>query len=277
MSLLHYCIAGLLGALVGSFLNVCIYRLPTALFSRYREQAQSFLFPQHVVRPAAHWLQALSWPSSHCPHCHQSLAWYHNIPLVSFMVLRGRCAFCRVPISSQYYWVEFISGLFTAFALWHTGHIIDTLILSVIFWLLLVMAVIDYRTYYLPDELTAPLLWGGIFYHAFYWGAPLSIQSSLMGVALGYGLLWSADRLYYFIRKKQGMGEGDLTLMAALGAWVGPQGAITVVFISAVLGTVLGSLLLLYRRQSHQTPIPFGPFLAFGGLLVILYPHLQLI
>jgi leader peptidase (prepilin peptidase)/N-methyltransferase len=252
--------AFVLGLLVGSFLNVVILRLPARLMHGWRRDAREVLelppgdepAPPGIVRQA-----------SHCPHCKHPLAAYENIPLVSWLALRGRCRHCKAPISIQYPLVELLTGVLSAVVVWRFGPTWAALAALFFTWALVAAAGIDLRTQLLPDQLTLPLLWLGLLIAL----VPLfaDARSAIIGAAVGYLALWCVYWLFKLLTGKEGMGYGDFKLLAALGAWMGPVALLPVILISSFIGAIVGVITLQVRGQDRSTPIPFGPFLAAAG------------
>lgn len=263
-------LAALLGLVVGSFLNVVILRLPPRMEAQWRQEAQRCLglaetgpLPPGIVRQP-----------SHCPHCRHPLGPLDNIPLLGWILLRGRCRYCRAPISVQYPLVELASALMGAVTLVHFGATLQALAALGLGWALLSLAVIDLRTQLLPDAITLPLLWAGLLLSLLPAGpAP---AEAILGAACGYLSLWSVYWLFRLLTGKEGMGYGDFKLLAALGAWMGAGALLPVILLSSLVGAVLGLLLIALRRQDRGVPMPFGPFLAAAGWLwLILGPRLD--
>ncbi|HET7843056.1 MAG TPA: A24 family peptidase [Xanthomonadales bacterium] len=260
--------AGLFGLLVGSFLNVVILRLPARLEHEWRAQSREVLeldAPAESPPPPAD----LVFARSHCPKCGHQLAWYENIPLLSFLALRGRCRACRTPISWQYPAVEAMTGIASAVVVWHYGPTAQALVALVATWMLIALTGIDLRTQLLPDQITLPLLWLGLLasVHALFREAPAAI----VGAAAGYLVLWSVYWAFKLLTGKEGMGYGDFKLLGALGAFVGWQGIVPILLLSSVIGAVTGSIWLAVRGRDRATPIPFGPYLAAAGWVQLLW------
>jgi leader peptidase (prepilin peptidase)/N-methyltransferase len=252
--------AGVLGLLVGSFLNVVILRLPARLIHGWRRDAREILElpPDDEPLPPGLVLKA-----SHCPHCKHPLAAHDNIPLVSWLLLRGRCRHCKAPISVQYPLVELLSGILSAVVLWKFGPTWAALAALFFTWALIAAAGIDLRTQLLPDQLTLPLLWLGLLLALI----PLFVdpRSAIGGAAIGYLALWCVYWVFKLLTGKEGMGYGDFKLLGALGAWMGPLALLPIVLLSSLIGAIVGVIALRLRNQDHSTPIPFGPFLAAAG------------
>lgn len=253
--------AGVFGLLVGSFLNVVILRLPARLMYGWQRDAREILElsggdvttpPPGIVRQA-----------SHCPRCRHPLAAYDNIPLISWLLLRGRCRYCKGRISIQYPLVECLSGIASAIVVWKFGPTWAALAGLCFTWTLIAAAGIDLRTQLLPDQLTLPLLWLGLLIALI----PLFIDThaALLGAAIGYLALWCVYWAFKLLTGKEGMGFGDFKLLAALGAWMGPIALLPIILISSFFGAIVGVIALRARGQDHSTPIPFGPFIAAAG------------
>jgi leader peptidase (prepilin peptidase) / N-methyltransferase len=269
-----------LGLAVGSFLNVVIYRLPLMLDREWRAQcAELASHDPHASTVAAGPQERFNLvvPRSACPACKTPISALQNIPLISWLVLRGRCARCGAPISVRYPLVELLTGILSAWVAARFGFSLATLAALVLSWFLIALTFIDVDHQLLPDSLTLPLLWLGLTLSLWgpYAGAPVPVdlRSSLIGAVAGYLSLWSVYHLFRLVTGKEGMGYGDFKLLAALGAWLGWQMLLPVILIAAVVGAVVGITVLALRRQSRATPIPFGPFLAAAGWLVMMFGH----
>ncbi|WP_109124916.1 A24 family peptidase [Dyella sp. C11] len=254
-------VAGVLGLLVGSFLNVVILRLPARLMAQWRLDAFDTLAmePEHkqplppgIVREP-----------SHCPHCKHPLAAHDNIPLFSWLLLRGRCRYCKTPISIQYPLVELLSALASAVIVWKFGPNLVAVAGLIFTWTLIALAGIDFRTQYLPDQLNYPLLWLGLLLSLL----PMFVlpNAAILGAAIGYLSLWSVYWLFKLLTGKEGMGYGDFKLLAALGAWMGPMALLPVILLSSFIGAIVGGSLIALRKHGRDIPMPFGPFIAAAG------------
>jgi leader peptidase (prepilin peptidase) / N-methyltransferase len=266
------------GLVVGSFLNVVIHRLPIMLERQWRQQCSEFVgtdsgaktVPAQILEPFN-----LMVPRSACPSCKAPITALQNIPLVSWVTLRGRCAGCGTPISVRYPLVELLTGLLTAAVAWRFGFGWSAVGAIILTWFLVALTFIDIDHQLLPDSLTLPLLWIGLFLSL--WGTtsglsvPVDARSSVIGAIAGYVSLWSVYHLFRLATGKEGMGYGDFKLFAALGAWLGWKMLIPVIFIAAVAGAVVGIALLSSRGQNRATPIAFGPFLAAAGWLILMF------
>ena len=251
--------AGVLGLIVGSFLNVVILRLPARMEYFWKRDAREMLelgandeaAPPDIVRKG-----------SHCPHCKHPLAAWDNIPLLSWLVLRGHCRYCRAPISIQYPLVEVLCGVASAIVVWHFGVTWQAGAALLFTWFLVAAGGVDFRTQLLPDSLTLPLLWLGLLISL----VPVFVDSreAVIGASIGYLALWSVYWLFKLATGKEGMGFGDFKLFAAAGAWMGYAALLPVIIIAAVSGAVIGTILLRTRGQDRSVPFAFGPFLAIA-------------
>jgi leader peptidase (prepilin peptidase)/N-methyltransferase len=270
-------VALLLGLLVGSFLNVVIHRLPIMLERQWQAEA-----------PHAHEADATSVtqvlppkynlvvPRSACPNCHHPIRALHNIPILSYLALRGRCAHCNARISARYPMVELLCGVMTALVAWRFGYGATAACAAVVTWFLIALAAIDIDHQLLPDVLTLPLLWLGLLAslgsRALYGlSLPVAPGNAILGAAVGYLILWSVYHAFRLLTDKEGMGYGDFKLLAALGAWMGLRMLLPIVLLAAIVGAVTGGLLILMRRHQRGVPIPFGPFLAGAGWIAMLW------
>lgn len=250
-------VAGVLGVLVGSFLNVVILRLPARMEWAWKRDAREVLELQGDDSPAP---PGIVRQASHCPRCKHPLAPWDNIPLLSWLLLRGHCRYCRAPISIQYPLVELLTGVASAIVVWRFGPTMQSAAALVFTWMLVAAAGIDFRTQLLPDSITLPLLWLGLLVSL----VPLfaTIRESLIGAAIGYLALWSVYWAFKLATGKEGMGHGDFKLLAAAGAWMGYVALLPVVLLAALSGAIIGIVMLRARGQDHSVPFAFGPFLA---------------
>ncbi len=255
-----------LGLLVGSFLNVLIYRLPIMMQREWRSQAREFLeLPAEPdVAPFS-----LLLPHSRCPHCDHRIRAWENIPLVSWLALRGKCSACKAPISKRYPLVELACGLLSGYVAWHFGFTWQAGAMLLLTWGLLAMSMIDVDHQLLPDSLVLPLLWLGLIVNSV--GLFASLPDALWGAVAGYLSLWSVYWLFKLVTGKEGMGYGDFKLLAMLGAWGGWQVLPLTILLSSVVGAVLGTIMLRMRNADNSTPIPFGPYLAIAGWVALLW------
>lgn len=254
----------LIGLCVGSFLNVVITRLPVMLMRRWRNEARASLELAEEPSPRFN----LATPRSMCPRCEQPIAWHDNLPLIGWLKRKGKCAHCQTSISAQYPLVEIMGGMLAVVVVALHGATLDALFIYAACLTLLALAVIDLRTYLLPDILTLPLLWAGFIYQLLF--QPLLLPSAVIGAMAGYLLLWSFYWLFKLITGKDGMGFGDFKLLAALGAWVGWSMLPLLLLISAGLGAIVGLTAQAFFPRLRGQPLPFGPFLALAGWVCLL-------
>ncbi len=264
--LLYVCFAVVLGLIVGSFLNVLVHRLPIMLQRQWQAEAREVLELPAEAEPERY---DLCLPASQCPHCGHRIRPWENIPVLSYLLLRGRCSSCRSAISARYPLVELGCAVLTGFAAWHLGASASALALMVLTWGLLAMSLIDIEHRLLPDALVFPLLWLGLIVNAFDVFVPL--EAALWGAVAGYLSLWSVFWLFKLITGKEGMGYGDFKLLALVGAWGGWQVLPLTLLLSSLLGAVIGLIVLRLKRQKASTPIPFGPYLAIAGWIALLW------
>jgi leader peptidase (prepilin peptidase)/N-methyltransferase len=259
----------LLGLLLGSFLNVVIYRLPIMLEREWQPQAAQ---PGQTAPPAF----TLITPRSACPACQAPIAAWQNIPLISWLALRGRCANCKAGISLRYPLVELATGILSACVAWHFGAHAATACALVVTWALVALAGIDMDHQLLPDGITLPLLWAGLLAAVFIGpgggdALPVAPRDAVIGAAAGYLSLWLLFQAFRLLTGKEGMGYGDFKLYAALGAWLGWRLLPVVILLSAATGALIGIALILLRGRDRNVPIPFGPYLAAAGWIAMLY------
>lgn len=254
-----------LGLVVGSFLNVVILRLPRMMEIAWRREARELL----ELAPADEPPLSLTQPASCCPNCGKAIKPRHNVPVLGWLWLRGRCAFCRASISVQYPLVELASGILSALCAVHFGWGAQLAAALVFTWFSLALTVIDLRKQLLPDDLTLPLLWLGLGLSLF--AVFTTPQSAIIGAMAGYLSLWSVFQLFLLITGKEGMGYGDFKLLAAIGAWLGWQALPVVILLSSLVGALVGLGMVLFLRHDRRVPIPFGPYLAAAGWLAMMY------
>ena len=259
-------LAGVLGLLVGSFLNVVIHRLPKMMEQRWAQECAEL---QGQAVPAQPTLNLVT-PRSRCPACQTPIHWYQNIPLLSYLLLRGRCGTCGTPIGLRYPLVEALTGALFAWCFWQTGASLATLAWFGFVSALVALAFIDWDTTLLPDDITLPLLWAGLICAA--WGlTSASLSDALWGAVAGYLSLWLVYWGFKLLTGKEGMGYGDFKLLAALGAWFGWQALIPMLLIASVIGAVVGIAMKFTSGLREGGYVPFGPFLAFAGLFALVF------
>jgi len=262
----------LLGLVVGSFLNVVIHRLPKMLEREWDGHAADLL-EQRDQPDAAKKLRGeevrynLMFPASACPRCGHHISAYENIPIISYLFLRGRCTSCKAPISIRYPVVEAVSGILAAAVAWRFGFTLQMAAALVFTWSLIALTAIDIDTQLLPDDITLPLIWLGLLVNVYNGFAPL--QSAVIGAIAGYLSLWAVYWLFKLSTGKEGMGYGDFKLLSAIGAWLGWKLLPVVILLSSLVGAIVGIGLIAFTRHGRNTPIPFGPYLAAAGLIAL--------
>ena len=258
-------LAGIFGLMIGSFLNVVIYRLPKMM------QHESDNYVAHESgKPLPHTDHYnLTVPRSACPHCGHRITALENIPVISYLFLGGKCGECKAPISARYPIVELLTGALSAFLVWRFGSGLAGLAALVFAYLLIAMTFIDADTQLLPDDLTFPLLWLGLLINLN--GTFVPLRDAVIGAAAGYLSLWTIYWLFKLITGKEGMGYGDFKLLAALGAWFGWIMLPLIILLSSLVGAVVGIALIVLRKHGRDNPIPFGPYLAAAGIITLLY------
>jgi leader peptidase (prepilin peptidase)/N-methyltransferase len=259
--------AAVFGLCVGSFLNVVIHRLPRMMEAQWRAECAAI---EGREAPEAAPFNLVT-PASRCPSCGTAIRAWQNIPLVSWLALRGRCAACRAPISARYPAVELAAGVVAALLAWRYGFSAALPLAAAYAWALLALTFIDLDTQLLPDDITLPLLWLGLIANAF--GVFTDLRSAVLGAAAGYLVLWTVYWAFRILAKKEGMGYGDFKLLAAIGAWAGWQALPVAILVAAGLGAVIGSIALWLSRKGADTRIPFGPYLALGGIVALVWGH----
>lgn len=253
----------ILGLLVGSFLNVVIHRLPLMMQREWAQQCQELI---GNTSPETEPL-TLSKPRSRCPHCGHAISAFENIPLISYLVLKGRCKQCKAPISKRYPLIELLTAIISATVAWYFGFgaaVCGALLLS---WALVALTFIDADHQLLPDSITLPLLWLGLIFNLFE--VYTDINSAVIGAIAGYLALWLVYHAFRLVTGKEGMGYGDFKLLAALGAWMGWQALPMIILLSSLVGAIVGISLILLKQQHRDNPIPFGPYLAAAGWLAL--------
>ena len=261
-------VAALFGLAIGSFLNVVIHRLPLMLERQWRAQCAEIT--NHPAAPEGEPISLVR-PRSRFPSCGAQIRALHNIPVLSYLALHGRCASCSAPISLRYPLVELATAIVSGAVAWHFGFGWQAAFALIFSWYLIAMAGIDVDRQLLPDVLTLPLLWIGLL--ASLWPAAgfASPRDALIGAAAGYLILWAVFHLFRLVTGKEGMGYGDFKLLAAIGAWLGWQLLPLVLLLAAVVGTAVGVTLIVMRRHGRNVPIPFGPYLAGAGWIAMLW------
>ncbi|MBK8317900.1 MAG: prepilin peptidase [Betaproteobacteria bacterium] len=258
-------IAGLLGLCVGSFLNVVIHRLPKMMEQEW--QAQCAELRGEPASTAAN--LSLAKPRSRCPDCGHQITSMENIPVLSYLLLKGKCAGCGTSISARYPIIEVFTAVLSAYAAWHFGPTLQTVGALLLLWCLIALAAIDFDTQLLPDAITLPLLWLGLVFNLM--DTYVDLPAAVVGAMAGYLALWTVFWLFKLATGKEGMGYGDFKLLAALGAWLGWQMLPTIILLSSVVGAVVGITLIVVARRGRNVPIPFGPYLAAAGGIALFW------
>lgn len=268
-------LAGVLGLLVGSFLNVVIHRLPKMMERDWADQCKEFLSDnQKISEPSISPSETrepfnLMVPRSRCPHCGHKIKSWENIPVISYLMLGGKCSACKAKISARYPVIEIVSGLLSIAVVYYVGFNWNGLAALVFTWALIALTMIDFDTYLLPDDITLSLLWLGLIVNSF--AAFTDLPSALWGAIAGYLSLWSVYKLFKLLTGKEGMGYGDFKLLAALGAWMGWQMLPQIILLSSLVGAVIGISLIIIRGRDKNIPIPFGPYLAIAGWIAFVW------
>ena len=268
---------GLLGLCVGSFLNVVIHRTPLMMVAAWRQECSQFMaeqadMPPEHTQPLANIVAAdpsitLSTPASRCPHCAHKIKWYENVPLISWLILRGRCSDCKAAIGLRYPIVELVTALLSMLVIYQFGVSAVGLSALILVWTLVALTGIDFDTQLLPDRLTFPLAGLGLAVNSQGWF--ISPTQSIWGLLLGFLSLWVVVKIFYLITKKHGMGQGDFKLLAVLGAWLGPTMLPLIILLSSLLGSIVG--IILMKKQGESRPFAFGPYIAIAGIIALLY------
>ncbi len=264
-----------LGLIIGSFLNVVIYRLPVMMQREWTQQCYEFL---ELKDDKANKNETdkfskfnLAQPGSHCPNCNHEITALENIPVLSYLIQAGKCKNCKAPISRRYPIIESATGIFTVLIAYQFGFTWLTLVALVLTWSLIVLTMIDYDHQLLPDDITLPLLWLGLIIN--YFGLITTLEAAFLGSVAGYLILWLVYWLFKLFTGKEGMGYGDFKLLAALGAWMGWQALPQIILLSSLIGALIGITLVIIKGRDKNIPIPFGPYLAGAGFVSLLWSN----
>lgn len=257
---------GIISLMVGSFLNVVIYRLPIMLQRSWRADCLDYL---QLPAEAATERFDLMLPLSHCPNCQTPIKPYHNIPVLSYLCLKGRCAYCQQHISPRYPLIEALTAVLSMIVAQHFGYSLQAGFAVFLTWMLITLSFIDVDQQLLPDSLTLPLLWLGLLLNLF--SLYNDLQASVIGAMAGYLSLWTVFQGFKLVTGKEGMGYGDFKLLAVLGAWLGWQALPLIILLSSLVGAVIGISLMLITQRDKNKPIPFGPYLAIAGWIALLW------
>lgn len=258
----------LVGLVVGSFLNVVVHRLPVMMQREWREQCREFL-PDGDSTAEPEERFDLATPGSRCPSCGNRIRALQNIPVLSYLLLRGRCASCGWRIPLRYPAVEALAGAMSLVVAWQFGVSVQTVAVLLFTWSLIALSFIDLDTQLLPDSITLPMLWAGLAFNLFAVMVPL--WDAVVGAMCGYGILWTVYQAFRLLTGKEGMGFGDFKLLAMLGAWAGWQSLPLTILLSSVLGAIVGVSLMAFKGQNREVPIPFGPYLAVAGWISLIW------
>ena len=260
-------IVGIIGLMIGSFLNVVIYRLPIMLQRGWQQECQEFL-ELPITEPSGETFN-LALPGSHCPACNAKITAVQNIPVLSYLWLKGKCANCQTSISIRYPFVEALTGILSIVVAYLLGGQIETLYALLLTWTLIALSAIDFDHQLLPDNIVLPMLWLGLFLSLFnIFTDPVS---SIIGAIAGYLFLWTIYQLFKLLTGKEGMGYGDFKLLALFGAWLGWQYLPLIILLSSLVGAIIGTAMVIFVQRDKNIPIPFGPYLAIAGWIALLW------
>ena len=265
---------GIFSLIIGSFLNAAIYRIPVMMQKEWRQECKELLQDENSDQQESSEASKketfnLMTPRSTCPNCGHMITALENIPVLSYLFLRGKCSSCKTGISLQYPLIEIFTAVLSIFVAWKFGFTWQTLAALVLAWTLITLSIIDAKTYLLPDDLTLPLMWMGIavnYQHLF-----VDLQSSVLGAMIGYMSLWTIFQIFRLVTGKEGMGFGDFKILAALGAWGGWQILPFTIFAASLFGAIFGILWMAIKRDKNANMIPFGPWLASAGFIAFLW------
>jgi leader peptidase (prepilin peptidase)/N-methyltransferase len=258
-------LVSIIGLMVGSFLNVVIYRLPIMLQRSWRRDCFEYLeMPAEETE-----LFNLSLPLSRCPNCQAAIKPYQNIPVISYVFLKGRCANCKNPISCRYPLIELLTAIMSAIVAWHFGYTLQAGFALFLTWILIALSFIDIDHQLLPDNITLPVLWLGLLLSLF--GIYTTTNASIVGAIAGYMVLWTIYQGFKLVTGKEGMGYGDFKLLALLGAWMGWHFLPMIILLSSLVGAIIGISMMIIAKRDHTIPIPFGPYLAIAGWIALLW------
>ena len=264
-------VAVFFGLMIGSFLNVVIHRMPRMMERQWREECSQLDDPEGTPAAASSTAAAerynLIVPRSRCPSCSRPIRAIENIPLVSYLVLGGRCAGCKSGISLRYPFVELLSGVMAGLCVWRFGPTLAGIGAMLFVFAMIALTFIDLDTFYLPDDITLPLLWAGLLFSLA--DAHTALSAAVIGAACGYLSLWSVYWAFKLLTGKEGMGYGDFKLLAAIGAWLGWQMLPLVILLSSLVGAVIGIGLMIFAKHGREMPLPFGPYLAIAGVIAL--------
>ncbi len=264
------------GSIVGSFINVVSYRLPIIIQKNWTEDSLNFLRSQGMSITSLgdrHQQERLNllWPPSHCPHCKQRIKPWENVPLLSYIFLKTKCSNCSQDISLRYPLTELLCGFMTMFLVYQFGLSLVSFAFMLLVWSLLTITIIDFKHQLIPDEITQPLIWLGLFFNATVLETEVNLNQALLGAILGYLSLWSVNWIFKMVRGKEGLGQGDFKLLAAIGAWLGWQCLAATIILSSLAGTIVGIFMVTTLGKNKNQPIPFGPYLSAAAFIFIIW------
>ena len=257
----------IIGLLIGSFLNVVIYRLPVMMERGWKKECTEYLELENTEE--SNEVFNLIAPLSRCPHCNTAIKPYHNVPIISYLLLQGKCSECKSHISLRYPLIEAFTGITSAVVAWHFGYSIEMLFALFLTWSLIALSFIDIDHQLLPDSINLPMLWLGLFLSLFL--IYTDTHSSIIGAIAGYLSLWTVYHLFKLVTGKEGMGYGDFKLLALFGAWLGWQYIPLIILLSSLVGAIIGVSMIILVKSDHNIPIPFGPYLAAAGWLALIW------
>ncbi len=258
-------VCGIVGLMMGSFLNVVISRLPKMMENSWKDQCAELEGREAEKRPEFN----LVIPRSRCDSCGHHISPSDNIPVLSYLLLKGKCRYCKAAIPSRTAFIEALSGVLSAYAAWHFGFGMASFGALILVWAMIPLVFIDMDKQLLPDSITYPLLWTGLLFNLY--GGFVSLEAAVLGAVFGYLSLWTVYWLFKIIMKKEGMGYGDFKLLAAIGAWLGAGQLPLVILFSSVFGAVIGIAMIVFAKHGRNIPIPFGPYLAAGALIALFW------
>ena len=264
-----YSIVFILGLCIGSFINVVVYRVPKMLCFNWFIQCYDFLNLQPKFKKNPKINLNLFFPSSHCPNCKNKIWFIDNIPIVSYVFLKGKCRHCKKTIAIKYPLTEIITAFCSLIVGWKFGINLNLICGLLITWVLIIQSGIDLQEYLIPDEITLPALWFGLIINSF--NVFVNLQQAVIGAVIGYLFFWLVYWVFKLITGKEGMGYGDFKLMAMLGAWFGYQMLPLIIFISTIMGSIVGGVLILLKKHNRDSVIPFGPYLSIAGWIAMLW------
>lgn len=265
-----------LGLLIGSFLNVIVYRLPIVMERDWKQQCYDYLGIENA-EPHTHLTSEkfevfnLWKPDSHCLECNHEIRVWENIPVLSFVLLGGKCSKCKMSISVRHPSVEVVTGILSGLVAYTFGATWLTLAVLILTWSLVVLTLIDFEHQLLPDVITLPLLWLGLLVNTLDFGFGVSLEEAVIGAIAGYSILWAIYWVFKLSTGKEGMGYGDFKLLSALGAWMGWKSLLLIIGLSSIVCAILGLIMILAKRSDKSMPIPFGPFLAGAGFIMLIW------